>query len=64
MPKQILIISTLDTKGEETFYLKEKIESLGFPAILMDLSMRAHVGHPAEITNAQVAEAGGHRAIP
>ena len=60
MPKkQILIISTLDTKGVETFYLKEKIEALGFSAILMDLSMRAEVKLPSEITNAQVAEAGG-----
>ncbi len=59
MPKQILIISTLDTKGVETFYLKEKIEALGFSATLMDLSMRAEVKLPAEITNAQVAKAGG-----
>ena len=59
MPKQILIISTLDTKGVETFYLKEKIEALGFSAILMDLSMRTNVKLPAEITNAQVAIAGG-----
>ena len=29
MPKQILIISTLDTKGVETLYLKQKIEALG-----------------------------------
>ena len=57
--KQILIISTLDTKGVETFYLKEKIESLGFSTILMDLSMRANVKLPTEITNAQVAKAGG-----
>ena len=59
MQKQILIISTLDTKGVETFYLKEKIEALGFSAMLMDLSMRANVKLPAEISNAQVAEAGG-----
>ena len=60
MPKkQILIISTLDTKGVETLYLKEKIEALGFSAILMDLSMRADVKLPAEITNTQVAAAGG-----
>ncbi|MBW2514584.1 MAG: Tm-1-like ATP-binding domain-containing protein [Deltaproteobacteria bacterium] len=59
MPKRILIISTLDTKGVETLYLKEKIESLGFSAMLMDLSMRTSAEHTAEITNAQVAEAGG-----
>jgi uncharacterized protein (UPF0261 family) len=59
MTKSILVISTLDTKGVETLYLKEKIESLGFSAMLMDLSMRASAEHTAEITNAQVAEAGG-----
>ena len=59
MTKSILVISTLDTKGVETLYLKEKIESLGFTAMLMDLSMRASAEHTAEITNAQVAEAGG-----
>ncbi len=59
MPKQILIISTLDTKGVETFYLKQQIEALGLSAILMDLSMRPDVKHSAEITNARVAKAGG-----
>jgi len=59
MPKSILVISTLDTKGEETFYLKEQIEALGFSTILMDLSMKAVGQWTAEITNAQVAFAGG-----
>ncbi len=59
MHRSILVISTLDTKGEETFYLKEKIEELGFSTILMDLSMRAGGEWTAEITNDQVAVAGG-----
>jgi len=59
MSQSILVISTLDTKGVETLYLKKKIESLGFSTMLMDLSMRASAEHTAEITNAQVAEAGG-----
>jgi len=57
--KQVLIISTLDTKGVETFYLKEKIETLGVSAILMDLSMGADVERSADITNTRVAAAGG-----
>ena len=59
MPKTILLISTLDTKGEETFYLKDKIQSLGLNVLLMDLSMRDGGTSPADITPAMVAEAGG-----
>mgnify|MGYP001820637272 FL=1 len=59
MQKSILIISTLDTKGEETFYLKEKIGSMGVKPIMMDLSMGSAGESPAEITPAQVAAAGG-----
>ena len=59
MQKSIHIISTLDTKGEETFYLKEKIGSMGVKPIMMDLSMGSAGESPAEITPAQVAAAGG-----
>jgi len=57
--KTVLVISTLDTKGAETLYLREKIEELGLQPLLMDLSMRGEGPSPAEITPAQVAEAGG-----
>jgi len=57
--KQILIISTLDTKGKETFYLKEKIESLGLQTLLMDISMRGDEDTTADIKPAQIARAGG-----
>ncbi|MEA3231382.1 MAG: Tm-1-like ATP-binding domain-containing protein, partial [Thermodesulfobacteriota bacterium] len=57
--KTILIISTLDTKCEETFYLQDKIASLGLGTLMMDLSMRGGRDSPAEITPAMVAEAGG-----
>ena len=50
MQKSVIIISTLDTKGEETFYLKDKIESMGVKPIIMDLSMGRAVESPAEIT--------------
>ncbi len=59
MTKTILIIATLDTKGEETFYLKDKIASSGLNTLMMDLSMRGGENSPAEITPAMVAEAGG-----
>ena len=58
-PKTALIISTLDTKGVETLYLRDKIRSLGVIPLLMDISMRGMGESPADITPAQVAEAGG-----
>ena len=57
--KAVLIISTLDTKGVETLYLRDKIASLGVTPLLMDISMRGKGTSPADITPAQVAEAGG-----
>ncbi|MBW1862176.1 MAG: Tm-1-like ATP-binding domain-containing protein [Deltaproteobacteria bacterium] len=59
MQKRVLIISTMDTKGEETLYLKEKLKKLGIEPLLMDLSMRGSEDSPAHITPDRVAMAGG-----
>jgi len=59
MTKTVLIISTLDTKGDETLYLKKKIESLGLQSLLLDISMRGHENSSADIKPDQVASAGG-----
>jgi len=59
MQKDVLIISTLDTKGDETLYLRDKVASLGMKPVLMDISMRGKGPSPAEITPSMVAEAGG-----
>jgi uncharacterized protein (UPF0261 family) len=59
VPKHILIIATLDTKGRETQYLRSVIEGPGLTAILMDISMRGGEDSQADITPAQVAAAGG-----
>ena len=61
MMKTILIISTLNTKREETLYLKERVESLGLKALLMDISMRGDIAAEADIPPDRVAEAGGSR---
>jgi uncharacterized protein (UPF0261 family) len=58
MSKTILIISTLDTKRDETVYLKNKIESLGLKPILMDISMRKTEGARADVPPERVADAG------
>jgi len=59
MPKTVLVISTLDTKGEETFYLRDKLRGLGVNTLLMDLSMRGDGISRADIPPAEVARAGG-----
>ena len=59
MSKTVLIISTLDTKGAETQYLRDKIASLGHKPLLMDISMRGSQGFAPEITSGQIAVAGG-----
>lgn len=59
MPKQVLLISTLDTKGEESLYLKERLSARGLDPLVMDLSMRGQEPSQAEIDPARVAEAGG-----
>ena len=55
----VLIISTLDTKKEETRYLKYKFKEIDVLPLLMDLSMRGKEKSRAELTPSQVASAGG-----
>ena len=43
MPKTVLIISTLDTKGLETEYLVEKLKGLGLNTLLMDYGELADI---------------------
>lgn len=57
--KKILVISTLDTKGVETFYLRDKIRQLGKTPVVIDISMRPAEGFQADVTPDTVAEAGG-----
>jgi uncharacterized protein (UPF0261 family) len=61
MKKRILILATLDTKAEETEYLRQKIEDLGVTPLLMDLSLQGSARSPADITPEQIAEAAGTR---
>lgn len=59
MRKTVLIISTLDTKGEETLYLRERIQALGLDTLVMDVSMRGGHAFPAHITPDLIAAAAG-----
>ena len=57
--KFILLIATLDTKGAETLYLRDRIRELGKKPVVMDLSMGGRSEVEAEIPPDEVAEAGG-----
>lgn len=59
MGKTIAIVSTLDTKGEETRYLKEQIERKGFRALVIDVGTRDAPAGLADITRDEVLAAAG-----
>ena len=59
MDKNIFIISTLDTKSLETFYLRDRIQELGCRALCMDLSMGAPAKERADFPPEQIAREGG-----
>jgi uncharacterized protein (UPF0261 family) len=55
----VLLLTALDTRGEEASYLRAQIESRGCKVIMVDTSMRAHEREGAEYTCAEVARLGG-----
>src|SRR5687768_2708909 len=59
MAKTALIIGTLDTKGQELRYVRELIEASGHRVIQLDAGVLGHTSFQAEVSAAEVAEAGG-----
>jgi len=59
MPKTIVIPVTLDTKGEETKYIKDEIERKGHNTIVIDVGVLGEPLIKADITREEVAQAGG-----
>lgn len=57
--KRVLVIATLDTKGKEAQYLINRIRTLGVETLLMDISMRVQEKYGADISQVEVAQAGG-----
>ncbi|MCP3903416.1 MAG: UPF0261 family protein [Planctomycetes bacterium] len=57
--KTVAILSTLDTKGEETAYLRERIEAMGGRALLFDIGVVGRAAVPADVTRDSIASAGG-----
>ena len=59
MPKTIVIPVTLDTKGEETGYVKGEIERKGHNTIVIDVGVLGRPLIKADISREEVAQAGG-----
>jgi len=57
--KNIVIIGTLDTKGEEALYLKELIKRRGHHPLVMDVGTGGRVSFQPDITREEVALATG-----
>ncbi len=59
MTKTMAIVGTLDTKGEEIRYIKERIESRGYKAVVIDGGILGQPLFPPDVSREQVAEAAG-----
>ena len=57
--KNIVVLATLDTKGQEAQYLREQIAKLGDKATIVDTGVVGTPAAKADITREEVAQAGG-----
>src|SRR5689334_2914527 len=56
----VLLIGTLDTKGPETAYLRDRVRAWGCDALVLDSGILGEaVGIEADFSRQQVAEAAG-----
>ena len=57
---QVALIGTLDTKGDEIAYVRERLVGLGVRPVVIDSGILGDPGTSADITREEVAEEGGH----
>jgi len=57
--KTIVVLATLDTKGREAQYMRERIAEFGDQALIVDTGVVGVPACPADVTRAEVAQAGG-----
>lgn len=62
MGKTIAIFGTMDTKGEDYFFLKEKIEKAGLKTLLIDTGLAPVAAFPCDVSSEEVIAAGGSSA--
>ncbi len=59
MPPVIAVLATLDTKGQEAGFLRDRLAALGARPLLVDLGVLGTPAVRADVTRAQIARAGG-----
>jgi uncharacterized protein (UPF0261 family) len=57
--KSIVVLGTLDTKGEQILFLRERIVRRGHRAVVVDLSMGGEPLFEADITPKEIAQVSG-----
>ena len=63
-PKRILLIGTLDTKGEELAYVRELITGRGHDSIMVDVGILSAPAFEPDVGAEEVARAGGSSLAP
>ena len=61
--KTVVLLATLDTKGEETRFVKELIEARGLRALVVDTGVRGEPFFAADVSRAEVAQAAGEDVV-
>lgn len=56
---RVLLIGTADTKSDELLYLRERVQAAGGEVVLMDVGVLEPAAFQPDISNAEVASAGG-----
>ena len=59
MVKKVLLVGTLDSKGREVAYLRQRVEERGWGVITLDVGTLGNPTCPADISQQEVAKAGG-----
>ena len=57
----IALVGTLDTKGAEIAYVRDRLRKLGAEPVVVDSGILGEPGCEADVTREQVASAGGHK---
>jgi uncharacterized protein (UPF0261 family) len=60
MPKPVVVVGALDTKGEEFRFVRDLIAAQGLDTLLVDFGVMADPSVTPDVPAATVAQAGGH----
>src|SRR5215467_5694582 len=55
----VVLIGTLDTKGEELLFLKQRLSAAGIEVLVIDVGVLGAPAFPADISREEISAAGG-----